>query len=120
MAAPLVPCYWPDCQERLVLNYLAQHLLRRHGVVDGFGCHHCGFTAVAQDVVRSHILRQHGQQENPRRASLALAHYYRKQYQESDPSARNIPLSSFWTRGPKHKSESAENRCHECDDVIVP
>ena len=37
-------CYWPDCQERISLNNLAQHIETWHGVKKGFGCDYCGFT----------------------------------------------------------------------------
>lgn len=116
----LVPCYWPNCQKQMRLNNLASHLERQHRVDSGFGCEQCGFTDATQDLVRSHLLQTHGRRETPRRAALALAHYYRKRYQETDISTRNIPLSSFWTRGAKPRLESDDHHCHECGDVISP
>ena len=85
-----VPCYWPDCQERISLNSLAQHIETRHGVKKGFGCDYCGFTDSKEDLVRSHTFEEHGRQGTIRPATKALAHYYRRRYQESNPHLRKI------------------------------
>ncbi|KIV91099.1 hypothetical protein PV10_05678 [Exophiala mesophila] len=114
-----IPCFWPGCQHRSTgLGNLASHLEWKHGVTDGFGCPHCGFKHPEQENARSHIQLQHGKQENPPQASLALARYYRKRYQDTDPVAHNIPAAAFWNRGVK--SNSVEGACPECDDAIEP
>ncbi|OAP63854.1 hypothetical protein AYL99_03081 [Fonsecaea erecta] len=86
----------------------------------GFGCKDCGYIDEAKDKVRSHILREHGRQEEPTRASRAFALYSRARYQESDPSARDIPRAAFWTRGRNSAFQSAENSCPECGTLIAP
>src|SRR5271156_2244232 len=92
-----IPCCWPECQQRLsTMNILLKHLKNTHGVVDGFGCHHCGFKDPAEQVARSHILQHHQTQEKPYEAAIALAHYCRKKYQDSDPSVRDLDPQAFW------------------------
>ena len=107
-----IPCYWPDCQERVVLNNLPTHIETRHEVNKGFGCDYCGFTDAKEDLVHSHMLKEHERQGKIRPAARALAHYYRRRYQESDPDARNISKAEWWTRGTKRK-QSAEKCCYK-------
>lgn len=114
-----VPCYWPDYQERISLNNLAQHIETRHGVKKGFGCDYCGFTDSKEDLVRSHTFEEHGRQGTIRPAAKALARYYRRRYQESNPELRNTSKKDGWSRGTKSK-QSAENCCNNCGDVISP
>jgi hypothetical protein len=115
-----IPCCWPECQQRLsTMNILLKHLKNMHGVVDGFGCHYCGFKDPAEQVARSHILQHHQTQEKPYEAAIALAHYCRKKYQDSDPSVRNLDPQAFWGRGQKSKSLDSV-LCHLCDSVISP
>ncbi|KEF55144.1 uncharacterized protein A1O9_08797 [Exophiala aquamarina CBS 119918] len=119
MNTPRVPCYWPGCQKSMVLNYLGRHLEREHNIIGGFGCHHCGFKATSEEVVRVHIIQHHGLQEEPRRAERALALYYRERFRQDDPSVRDLPLSAFWNRGRESFSKT-DGRCRSCNDIIEP
>jgi hypothetical protein len=85
-----VPCYWPDCQERILLNNLAQRIETHYRVKKGFGCDYCGFTDAKEDLVRSHTFEEHGRQGTIRPAAITLSHYYRRRYQESNPELCNI------------------------------
>lgn len=114
-----VLCYWPDCQDRISLNNLAQHIETRHGVKTGFGCDYCGYTDAKEDLVRSHVLEEHGRRGTRRPAAKALAHYYRRRHQDSNPELRNTPKKDWWSRGSKSK-QTAENCCNICGDVISP
>jgi hypothetical protein len=78
-----------------------------------------GFTDAKEDLVRSHTFEEHGRQGTIRPAATALAHYYRRRYQESNPELRNTSKKDWWSRGIKSK-QSAEKCCNKCGDVISP
>lgn len=83
----------------------------------GFGCLYCDFTGSEHDVALSHSLT-HGKRASPPTAASILARSYRKRYQETEPSARDIPLSAFWQRGGKNKI--SEGHCLLCEVDIAP
>ena len=83
----------------------------------GFGCFYCDFPVSEHDVALSCSLT-HGKRASAPTAASVLARSYRKRYQKTDPSVRDIPHSAFWQRGGKDKI--SEGHCLLCEVDIAP